>query len=538
MSSIKFLSHASRTLTRRYFLRSVIGLPFATSALKTLSFARGQSSSSEPTSTRDRLNYHPEGLYVWDIWFFTRGDEVHLLHLQKKRPGSTRPEEYDGAIGHAVSTDLLSWKELPPALFRGSEGSLDDLDLFTGCAIAHEENFYLFYTARMRREKGIYQRICLATSDDAIHWEKYPQPVIEPDPRWYTKEDCRDLIIQKHPETGEFHGFYAAGVPKTELVERNVIAHVRSRDLIHWTHEPPVFLPVGQAVVECPDVFFLNGRWWMTCNAGHHYGARAGFSDPYVTWGTIYASAERIEGPYRQGEDNVLIGSMEFNGFCCRSAVWKGRRYLFYGQGERIDGRDRGKPTTGTITTPKELLVSPQGNLQPVYSPLIEQRAERELIAQPTSSELIEIGGRFGTPGEWNAGAKQILATSPKSWSVRICGPDAESFIFTADLSLQSGRGIGLLFRQSLAVFLDNQEQALVFTHLTQLQRLDCRRIHVEHGHPYRMRVVAKEEFFEVYLDDQLILNFVRYEPPRGRFGFYVEAGEGTFSNVRAMDLK
>jgi hypothetical protein len=34
-----------------------------------------------------------------------------------------------------------------------------------------------------------------------------------------------------------------------------------------------------------------------------------------------------------------------------------------------------------------------------------------------------------------------------------------------------------------------------------------------------------------------LLLNFVRYEPAQGRFGFYVEAGEGTFSDIRAVEL-
>jgi sucrose-6-phosphate hydrolase SacC (GH32 family) len=412
------------------------------------------------------------------------------------------------------------------------------LDLWTGCAIAYQGTLYLFYTARSSQDKGRYQRICLATSKDAIHWEKHPGPVIVPDLRWYTKEDCRDLIVQQHPETGEFHGFYAAGVQRTELVERNVIAHVRSHDLIHWTHEPPAFLPVGQAVVECPDVFFLGDRWWMTCNAGHQYGARAHFADPHVSWGTIYASAERIEGPYLESEDNVLIGSMEFNGFCCRSAVWKGHRYLFYGQGERMDRRDRGEPTTGAITTPKELRVSLQGNLRPVYSPLVEQRIGTELIAQEPSSQLVEIGGRFGTPGEWYAGDGQVLTVSPRSWSVRVYRPEADSFILTADLALQNGRAIGLLFRESLAVLLDYQEQALFFTSLPQLQRLDSRRVRLQYDHRYRLRVVAKQEFFEVYLNDELILNFVRYQPTKGRFGLYVEAGKGIFSAVRAVSLK
>ena len=536
--SINSLSGLGHSSARRAFLRTAVRAPLAVRALGARAFTRAEEAPAAQTEATGRLNYHPEGLYFWDSWYFTRGEEVHVIHLQKKRPGSTRPDRDDGALGHAVSTDLLTWKELPPALYRGPEGSIDDMDLFTGWTIEHEGTYYLYYTARSQREKGLLQRLCLATSEDTIHWRKRPEPVIVPDPRWYIAEDCRDIVIQRHPETGEFHGFYAAARARKELVERSVIAHVRSRDLIHWTHEPPAFVPSGHSVVECPDVFFLDGRWWMTCNAGHLYGARARFGDLYVTWGTIYASAERLEGPYREGEDNVLIGSMEFNGFCCRSVIWKGQRYLFYGQGERLNRQDRGDDTTGTLTTPKELRVSPEGALQPVYSPLIEQRTGAELIAGPTPARLEELVGRFGTPGEWRVESCRVRSVSPKSWSVRLCGPEAESFIWTAALRLKRGRAVGLLFRQVLAVFLDFEEQSVMFTHLWRLQRLDARRVRLVHGRPYRLRMIAKGEFFEVYLDDVLVLNFVRYEPPKGRLGLFIEAGDGTFSNVRAVSLK
>ena len=35
-------------------------------------------------------------------------------------------------------------------------------------------------------------------------------------------------------------------------------------------------------------------------------------------------------------------------------------------------------------------------------------------------------------------------------------------------------------------------------------------------------------------LIDRLLLNFVRFEPVRGRFGLYIEAGKGSFSRPHA----
>jgi len=522
--------------TRREFLGMGLGTTLLTAALGMHKLAVGK--PLVETSTSGNLNYHPEGLCIWDIWFFTRGEELHLLHLQKKLPESQRPDRDDGTIGHAVSTDLLTWKELPIALYRGPPGSIDDEDLFTGCAVVHQGKYYMFYTARRKSAGGRIQRICLATSEDGINWTKHPQPVIVPDPRWYTEEDCRDMIVVQHPETREFHGFYAAGLPRAELVEKTTIAHVRSPDLIYWIHEPPVFTSTRHAVVECPDVFYLNGHWWLTCNAGHLYGARAGFSDPYVTWGTMYARSDRLEGPYVEGEDNALIGSMEFNGFCCRTAEWKGRRYLFYGQAERRGRVDHGDVILGTLATPKELVVTPEGRLRPRYCNLIEQRASEELIAAQALPRLEEVGGRFGTGGEWNLQGNRVQANSRRSWSVRLCGPEAESFIWSVDLALENGRAIGLLFRDSLAVTLDFHDQCVMFTRLPELHRLDSRKVCLQHGRTYRVRIIAKAEFCEVYVDDHLILQFVRYRPKKGRSGLYIESGDGTFTNLSMRSLR
>ena len=48
---------------------------------------------------------------------------------------------------------------------------------------------------------------------------------------------------------------------------------------------------------------------------------------------------------------------------------------------------------------------------------------------------------------------------------------------------------------------------------------------------------MAKGEFYEVYLDEVLMLNFVRYALPEGRFGLMVEQGEAEFSDLLAFDL-
>src|SRR6185437_6471344 len=314
-------------LTRRSLLKSAACLSIAGEIPRSMRLFAEKNHPVSGVCRDDCLNYHPRDMYVWDSWYFNHRDEVHVIHLQKNRPGSDRPAIDGRSLGHAFSKDFLTWTELPIALYPGSEGSVDDLDLFTGCTIYHSGIYYLYYTARKRSEEGRVQRLCVATSQDAIHWTKHAGPVIVPNQRWYEEGDCRDLMVVEDPETKKFHGFFTARIRSNELTETAVVGHATSTDLIHWNQGPPVFAPGAYGILEEPDIFKLDGRWWIICATGNFDGVRGRYRDPYVTYGTVYGFAEKIDGPYLQGESTLLLGAGEFNGFSCRTVMWKDRRY-------------------------------------------------------------------------------------------------------------------------------------------------------------------------------------------------------------------
>jgi beta-fructofuranosidase len=259
------------------------------------------------------VNYSPKGLAVWDAWYMVAPDPktgrevVHVYHLQRRRPHAHHVSDFvHDSLGHAVSTDLVEWREQPPVLGPDYANPLDNWQPWTGCAVWHGGRGYLYYTMRGDAEPGV-QRIGLATSLDGYAWQRHPgNPVIEPDPRWYASRlrptpgtvDCRDLVVVPNP-AGGWLGFYATRQPGEELPETSVIACVASTDLIHWEHRPPAFAPGKYACIEVPDVFQLDGRWYMTCLTGEWYGNRGIFADPWAVGGTIYAVSDRPDGPYR-----------------------------------------------------------------------------------------------------------------------------------------------------------------------------------------------------------------------------------------------
>src|SRR5437870_1036531 len=82
----------------------------------------------------------------------------------------------------------------------------------------------------------------------------------------------------------------------------------RFRDLLQWEVGPPLDVPRGFAVMEVPDVFELDGRWFLLHSTSHRMGSRFPTCDPALTAGTFVLWAERPQGPYTRPPRDVLVG--------------------------------------------------------------------------------------------------------------------------------------------------------------------------------------------------------------------------------------
>ena len=500
------------------------------------------------------MNYHPKNMYHWDFWMIEKDGEVHSFNLFRLRPGAIADPHGLDWLGHAVSDDLITWRQEPNVIPPGPAGSLDDMKHWTGHIIEKEGLYYLYYTGRSSREEGRVQRTMLATSPDLYNWSKYEgNPVMLADPRWYVAEQVperdyvvgwRDPRVVLDEASGWYYAFLAADLPKVDWAERGCVPRARSRDLLHWEVLPPAFAPRKYAIIEVPDVFFLDGRWYLILLTGTAYGnARGSFSDPHINMGTIYAVSDSLDGQFHELDDNVLIGAKWWEGTSCRTVEFKGKRYLFYFQCEREGRTDCGRFNWGTLTTPKELVTTPEGYLRAAYSPLIEKKVTGTVfqglpasIRKPETRHL---------NGDWQIDGQRAVGTCRTGWTSAIAEEGAGPFILIGTVTMKEGRAAGLIFHAEgggkrvpfYAVLLDYEQQMLFLTMMWQYDVLQARSVTLEYGRPYRIRVVAKGEFYEVYLDEVLMLNFVRYALPEGRFGLMVEQGEAEFSDLLALDL-
>jgi beta-fructofuranosidase len=258
--------------------------------------------------------------WLWDFWLIQDGPDYHLFYLQAPRSlGKPELRHWSVSIGHAVSQNLRNWQVLPDALHPSPADTWDDYTTWTGSIIRHDGLWFLFYTGGCRAERGLIQRIGLATSTDLIRWQKHTaNPLISADPRWYELLDLnlwhdqawRDPWVFQHPDTGDFHAFVTARANHGPADGRGVIAHARSSDLVNWEVLPPVTEPGDFGHLEVPQLVEIQGRYYLLFSAvaSVHSALRCQRTGLEPVTGTHYLMADHLLGPFRFSTDEFLVG--------------------------------------------------------------------------------------------------------------------------------------------------------------------------------------------------------------------------------------
>jgi beta-fructofuranosidase len=170
--------------------------------------------------------------------------------------------------GHAVSSDLVHWEDMPVALTPSKDGP-DQNGCWSGCIVDDNGIPTAFYT-------GIEpQTVCVATSDDELrNWKKSDTPLISSPPSdlqltgfpsitGHPSADFRDPFVWQ--EAGRWFMLIGAGMRE----KGGTALLYDSEDLRHWRYRQPILsgkIGADCNMWECPVLLrFLRYHVLLVC---------------------------------------------------------------------------------------------------------------------------------------------------------------------------------------------------------------------------------------------------------------------------------
>lgn len=413
--------------------------------------------------------------------------------------------------GHAVSRDLIHWKDQPPALLP--DRPYDARGCFTGCAVDDGGVPTAIYTGNGFDPAGRpAQSQCVATSDRRmIRWRKHASnPVIASAPAGFSSRDFRDPYVWRQGRR------WHMAVGGTRGGRRGVVLHYTSGDLADWRYEGVLFSGGARQtgrMFECPN-FFRLGRKWVLIGSPIPLGRAVYFTG---TFAAGHFTAE-VQGEVDAG--GCLYAPQAF-------ADAAGRRVLFGWLRERRSRRAAARAGwAGVMSLPRVLTVGADGRLNCAPAHEVECLRRRhedcgplelgpdELLAEPAlGGEAKEIAAEF-VP----AGARRF------GLAVRRSRRGAEETLIVYD-------------RRARTLAIDTTRSSR-----SRAAQKDVRTapLKLAGGQPLSLRVFVDASVIEVYANGRTCLTGRVYPTAAGATGaaVFAEGGPVTLRRLEAWDLR
>jgi len=497
------------------------------------------------------MKYKGTYFNMWDAWYLNDNDTIHAFHLK-----SHQGENWN--VGHIYTKDLLHFKKLRDVLETLPEEKYPDdcLGKYTGCAIEKDGIYYLYYTMRDRFKS---EKIGLATSTNLEHFTEYENnPVFELDNKLFVvrekgqKTDCRDMLVIYDDERKKYFGYFAAMANIKDRGELGVIGVVESADLIHWCNQKIVYIPDFNGVVEVPNVFKIDEKWYMTLMTTTQYGAKGAVSDPNLNSYIISTFANAPDEFFHSCDDNVFLGSTRINnGYALRCVKYKNKLYAMY-----IERSEYGY----AISLPKEVKTIDK-TIKPYYTDILKnlrtgkQWENPDFVRIPTTfawknvvaGEIIKKDKFIEVTGYQNSlQAFKSNINSVKSLEVEfdISGDfdEAGLVLYCSDkeieeiYNLDDGSLAWKDYVWSANYISINQKDGLIVFDKGMVEPV-CKR-QFSFNNNIHVRVIAMEGQLEVYINDILLIECCIETKSHMVPGLFSYSGTAQISNFKVYELE
>ena len=282
-----------------------------------------------------------------DTMPFFHDGTFHLFFLHDRRHHGSKWGLGAHEWWHMSTTDLVHWKEEPPALRITNEW---EGSICTGSVFFHNGEYYAFYATRMPDRS---ERLGVATSVDGVHFQKQlPTPFAEPGFP-YRQGPNRDPFAFQ--DGNQFRMLVTAELAHPEIARRGgALEQLISPDLKTWTPSSHPLLVPGYpgSQPECSDLFFWRGWYYLLFGQD---GA------------THYRMARTSQGPWLTPAIDILDGP---EAHVMKTAPFTGGRRIGVsfipegGWGGNLVFRELVQNTDGTLGTtfPSEMIPAANGS--------------------------------------------------------------------------------------------------------------------------------------------------------------------------------
>ncbi len=480
-------------------------------------------------------------------------------------------------IAHAVSTDAIHWRRVRNSIFLGDPGSWDDLMLWTMHVSPdpHREGAWrMFYTGLSRRDRGLYQRVGLAVSEDLYVWKKHavhwadgrgpndPELVkrarqqsireaaseinaptssdscypISPSPEHYESDlkEGRSLISFRDPFFFEDDGrgvlLVAARVNNGPTVRRGCVASYVETSPNHFEPEPPLLHPGLYDDVEVPNIVIIGDSRYLIGSIREDAKIR-------------YWHADSECSDWKSYHDNVLMPQGNYAGRVCEDENgWM--LWCFYAMNQK----DR--TANNLMPPPKRLLRADDGLLYlrtfEGFEEWIEDAVDfgkpAPLLEKRDGQNVLPIDGGWHLESKY--GFQAFLLDGPLSdfrfdCRLAINGKGKCGFVFRVDgkshdgyyLSLDLLKGIAQLRSWGTANELSG-EHMMNFKTLQSgnwVARGDC-------GEDFSL--LAFGSYIELSIAGRIVLSLADLDFNRGHVGIYTDSCSLSITDVRLHPMR
>jgi beta-fructofuranosidase len=492
------------------------------------------------------MNFVPDQtqLQLWDTWvFISEEDEVHLFYLANKPGGAW------GYAGHAVSTDWLRWRDLPEIQLRGEEGSWDAGGSGTGMVFRYEDGrYYMTYTGAL----SVNEASGLLVSDDLILWEK-----LTPDGPLWSRQNAapyetdenrvalsaawRDAYVTRNPQ-GEWEAVCSARVDAGPAAGRACLARCRLEGLEQWVTLPPLAHTGRYSSMEVPEIFKFEGRYWVLFSTGSGWGVRLDTPTRSATIGTYFLSSKTWAGPYDAPAENLLIGAgrNQMHSYVGRVVVHNGQHLVYHHYASNPTAMGLPKRL---VAEGDRLALAPWDGLSGLWQHQV----------MPKDWAAYTFGN--AQAGRWNLGHEVVKGVCEYGSDVLLADVNAPEIDVDAMVHIRSGRraGIGVSVtpdRKSsgLVCLLDADAGEITLSGMERWEhacglRLDARidtvKFPVQRNRPYRLRILRRSRFLELFVEGRLIFSSVVPDlPAGGALACVLESADAAFLIDRAHALE